>query len=63
MQSFIYMGYIVKYEIVDGKIIVSEVSYGTKTIESDMVFGSLREMRNFINLGGWKEFELDSAAI
>jgi hypothetical protein len=63
MQSFIYVGYIVKYEIVDGKIIVSEVSYGTKTIESDMVFGSLREMRNFINLSGWKEFELDTAAI
>ena len=54
MQSFIYRGYIIKYEIKDGKVVVSNVDYGDKQFHSDRVFDSIGELKRFTEAGGWK---------
>jgi len=55
MQSFIYRGYLIDYKIVDGKVIVSEICYDNKRIETDKFFGSLGELKRFIDAGGWSD--------
>jgi len=54
MQSFIYQGYLIKYELVDGKVVVSNVDYDNVQYDSDRVFDSIGELKRFTDAGGWK---------
>jgi len=53
MKNFNYRGYIVKYEIKDGKVFTSHVDYCGKQLNSEHVFDSTDEMKKFIDAGGW----------
>ena len=53
MEHFVYKGIIADYKIIDGKIIVSSVFYKGKQHDCEHTFGSLGEMRRFVDAGGW----------
>ena len=54
MQTFIYMGVIANYEIIDGKVYVSSVDYDGEQHKCDHTFNKIGELRRFIEIGGWK---------
>ena len=54
MQTYLYRGYIIKYEHRDGKVVVSEYIYGSETHHPDQTFASIRAMQQFIDNGGWE---------
>ena len=54
MQTFVYKGYLIKYELKDGRVFVSNVDYNNIQHDSDHVFGSIGELKRFTDAGGWK---------